>query len=84
MQPLIWKRREGRYVDADEAWIGTVCVGEVGPAIGRQGEKTQYHVVCHLPSIRPKPEYAKRPSVDEAKAVVEGLVSAWFKKLEAE
>jgi hypothetical protein len=84
MRPLEWSRRTARYGTFDEAFIGKVKVGYVCAALGRQGEETQYAVRCTLPDIAPKKEFAVRPSVEEAKVVVEALVRRWFKKLEEE
>lgn len=76
-----WKRKEGRYQNGENLYLGAWIVGSVDwSPTSRSGPN--YEVWCSLPGIRD--QLPGSDSQDDAKRVLEKAVHHWLSKIDGE
>ena len=76
-----WKADTARHSTGDLYWLGPICVGSASYALQSRGEPTRYRAEVRLPGIKVAEGAALRPTMDEARSVVENVVRSWFARV---
>ncbi|MFU0504164.1 hypothetical protein [Pseudaminobacter sp. NGMCC 1.201702] len=72
-----WEKQTGQYQNGENYRVGRVIVGAAFySGLVPRGDPKKYGCTCLLPGIKQAPEHYE--TIDEAKARLERLVSAWF------
>lgn len=84
MKQIEWKTSSPRIgPSVEQAFLGRVKIGYARYSINKsKGDPSAYDFGCMLPGITKNQAFGERPTLSEAKEMVERLTTSWFKETE--